>query len=96
MGCRLRLNVTGGGISVSSVLTAAPMHDSQLAIPSATMTAGVVKNMYGVMDSAYDAEESKTHSEPLSHVPLIEVNPRGPKSRRRSGCATGSGSTGGI
>ena len=52
------------------------MHDSQAAIPLATMTARRVTNLYDLMDSAYDAPEIKAHSRALGHVPLIEPHPR--------------------
>jgi hypothetical protein len=58
------------------VLTAASVHDSQVAIPLATLTAGRVTNLYDLMDSAYDAVAVKQHSRDLGHVPIIDVNPR--------------------
>jgi hypothetical protein len=60
------------------VLTAASVHDSQLAIPLATMTAARVTNLYDLMDSAYDDAEIKQHSRDLGHVPIIDTNPRAP------------------
>ena len=58
------------------MLTAASVHDSQVAIPLATMTAARVVNLYDLMDSAYDVAEIKQHSRDLGHVPIIDINPR--------------------
>jgi hypothetical protein len=65
-----------GEIPISCVLTAASVHDSQLAIPLATMTATRVTSLYDLMDSAYDDAEIKQHSGELGHVPIIDTNPR--------------------
>src|SRR4051812_29555280 len=62
--------------SRSVAYTAASVHDSQLAIPLATMTAAKVTNLYDLMDSAYDDAAIKQHSRSLNHVPIIDVNPR--------------------
>jgi hypothetical protein len=37
------------------------VHDSQAAIPLATLTAERLTNLYDLMDSAYDAPEIKQH-----------------------------------
>ncbi len=76
VGCKFHRDVIDGGIPVSGVLTSASGRDSQVAIPLATMTAGVVTSLHDMMDSAYDAKEIRAHSERLGHVPLIDVNPR--------------------
>jgi len=70
------VDTADGDIPVSCVLTSASVHDSQVAIPLATMTAGRLVNLYDLMDSAYDAPEIKAHSRALGHVPIIDVNPR--------------------
>ncbi len=44
------------------------MHDSQVAIPLATITAGRVTNLYDLMDSAYDVAAIKQHSRDLNHA----------------------------
>ena len=51
------------------------MHDSQAAIPLATLTARRVTSLYDLMDSAYDAPEIRAFSQKLGHVPIIDVNP---------------------
>jgi len=63
-------------IPVSGLLSSASLHDSQAAIPLATLTAGRLTNLYDLMDSAYDAPEIKQHSRSLGHVPIIDKNPR--------------------
>ncbi len=76
IGYKLHIDTADGGIPVSCVLTAASVHDSQVAIPLATITATRVTSCYDLMDSAYDAEAIKQHSRYLDHVPIIDVNPR--------------------
>ena len=75
-GYKFHLDVADGAIPVSCLLTSASLHDSQAAIPLATLTAGRVGNLYDLMDSAYDAPEIRAHSHALGHVPIIDVNPR--------------------
>jgi hypothetical protein len=70
-GYKLHLDVADGQIPISGILTAASLHDSQVAIPLATMTAQRVTSLYDVMDAAYDATEIKEHSRDLGHVPII-------------------------
>ena len=94
-GYKLHLDVADGDIPVSCLLTSASLHDSQVAIPLATMTAARLTNLYDLMDSAYDAPEIKDYSRALGHVPIIDTNPRTPgrkrelaeeaKGRRRAG-----------
>jgi Transposase DDE domain/Transposase domain (DUF772) len=70
-GYKLHLDVADGQIPISAILTAASLHDSQVAIPLATMTAQRVTNLYDVMDAGYDAGEIYEHSRSLGHVPII-------------------------
>ena len=76
IGHKLHVDTADGDIPVSCILTSASVHDSQVAIPLATLTAGRLVNLYDLMDSAYDAAEIKAHSRALGHVPIIDVNPR--------------------
>jgi hypothetical protein len=76
IGYKLHLDVADGDIPISGLLTSASLHDSQVAIPLATLTAGRVNNLYDLMDSAYDAPEIKQKSRALGHVPIIDKNPR--------------------
>jgi hypothetical protein len=76
IGYKLHLDVADGDIPISAVLTSASLHDSQVAIPLATMTASRVTNLYDLMDSAYDAPEIKAKSRALGHVPIIDPHSR--------------------
>ena len=76
IGYKLHIDSADGEIPISCVLTAASVHDSQVAIPLATITAGRVTNLYDLMDSAYDVAAIKQHSRDLNHVPIIDINPR--------------------
>lgn len=75
-GYKLHIDTADGAIPISAVLTSASVHDSQVAIPLATMTKQRVVNCYDVMDSAYDAKIIREYSESLGHVPLIDFNHR--------------------
>ena len=75
-GYKLHLDVADGGIPISCLLTAASLHDSQAAIPLASMTAARVTNLYDLMDSADDVPEIRAHSRSLGHLPIIDINPR--------------------
>ena len=75
-GYKLHLDAADGGIPLSCMLTSASLHDSQVAIPLAAMTAQRVTNRYDLMDSAYDASEIRANSESLGQVPIIDLNPR--------------------
>ena len=76
IGYKLHLDTADCGVPLSAVLTSASVHDSQVAIPLATITAGRVTSLYDLMDAAYDAKEIRERSESLGHVPFIDVNPR--------------------
>jgi hypothetical protein len=76
-GYKLHLDVADGQIPISGILTAASLHDSQAAIPLATMTGQRVTNLYDVMDTAYDAIEILEHSKSLGHVPIVRPAKRG-------------------
>jgi hypothetical protein len=75
-GFKLHLDITDGGIPVSAIVTSASLHDSQVAIPLATLTAAKIVNLYDLMDSAYDVPGIIAHSQSLGHVPLVGKNPR--------------------
>ena len=83
IGYKLHLDVADGDIPISAILTSASLHDSQAAIPLATMTASRLTNLYDLMDSAYDAPEIKAKSRALGHVPLIEPHPRNAAGKER-------------
>ena len=73
---KLHIDTADGDIPVSCLLTSASVHDSQVAIPLATLTASRLTSCYDLMDSAYDVPEIHQHSRALGHVPLIDINPR--------------------
>ena len=75
-GYKLHIDVADGQIPITCLLTSASVHDSQVAIPLATMSAERTTNFYDLMDAAYDAEAVREHSRSLGHVPLIDINPR--------------------
>lgn len=79
-GYKLHLDVADGQIPISAVLTSASVHDSQVAIPLATMSTQRVRYCYELMDSAYDAHHIQEQSRDLGHVPIIDPNERGRKS----------------
>jgi hypothetical protein len=75
-GYKLHLDCADGDIPVSAILSSASLHDSQAAIPLAQMTAGRIRNLYDLMDAAYDAPQIAAFSQHLGHVPLIDPNQR--------------------
>ena len=75
-GYKLHLDTADGGIPISGLLSSASVHDSQVALPLATLTANRVINLYDVMDAAYDSGIIRDHSKSLGHVPLIDFNRR--------------------
>ncbi len=76
IGYKLHLDSADNGIPISAIISSASLHDSQVAIPLAAMSAIRVVNLYDLMDSAYDVKEIKDYSINLNHVPIIDINPR--------------------
>ena len=76
-GYKMHIDVADGQIPISCLLTSASLHDSQAAIPLATLSAERTTNLYDLMDAAYDAEQVRQYSRSLGHVPLIDINTRG-------------------
>lgn len=76
-GYKLHLDTIDGDLPVSAVLTSASVHDNQVAIPLAQLSAQRVTSLYDLMDSAYDAPQIRAFSRQLGHVPIIAANPRG-------------------
>jgi hypothetical protein len=83
-GYKLHIDVADGQIPISCLLTAACLHDSQAAIPLATLTAQRVTSLYDLMDCAYDANEIHEHSRSLGHVPLIALGKSAPPITHRT------------
>ena len=80
-GYKLHLDVSDGQIPITAMLSSASLHDSQMAIPMATITAQRVTSLYDLMDAAYDAKEIHAHSLSLGHKPIIDPAHRGRKSQ---------------
>jgi Transposase DDE domain len=80
-GYKLHLDVADGQIPISAVLTGAKVHDSQVAIPLATLSAQRVTYCYELMDAAYDAQEIREHSQAMGHVAIVDPSGRGRKSQ---------------
>ena len=62
VGYKLHIDVADGQIPISCLLTSASLHDSQAAIPLATLSAERTTNLYDLMDAAYDAEPIRASS----------------------------------
>jgi len=77
IGYKLHADVNDCGLPISVVLTAASLHDSQVAIPLMKMTSQRVDYLYDLMDAAYDAKPLYEVSRSLGHVPIIDKNGRG-------------------
>jgi len=80
-GYKLHLDVADGQIPISAVLTAAHVHDSQVAIPLSTMSAQRVTSLYELMDAAYDAQEIADHIRSCGRVPIIDPKNCGRRSK---------------
>jgi len=78
-GYKLHLDVADGQIPISCVLTSASVHDSQVAIPLATMSTQRVTYCYELMDAAYEAHHIVEQSRALGHVPIVDPAQRGRK-----------------
>jgi hypothetical protein len=83
-GYKLHLDVTDFGLPVSAVVTAASVHDSQVAIPLEKMSQERVNHLYSVMDSAYDAKTISDYIAGSGRVPIIDPNKRRKKKRTLS------------
>ena len=75
-GYKLHLDVADGQIPITAVLTAASVHDSQVAIPMIHMTTKKVTYLYDLADSAYDAKAIREVSARLGHKPIIDIHTR--------------------
>ena len=76
VGYKFHTDMADGGIPLAAVTTSASVHDSQVAIPLARMTAERVESLYDLMDSAYDAKLIRGFSEELGHIPIIPASAR--------------------
>jgi len=76
IGWKAHIDWADGGIPLNVLTTSASLHDSQVAIPMARITAKRVVSLYDLMDSAYDAPQIHEVSKQLGHVALIDPNRR--------------------
>ena len=76
VGYKAHIDWADGGIPLNVLTTSASLHDSQVAIPMARITATRVTSLYDLMDSAYDAPQIHEVSKQLGHVALIDPNRR--------------------
>lgn len=82
-GYKLHLDVADGQIPISAVLTSASVHDSQVAIPLATMSTQRVTYCYDLMDAAYDATHIREQCRVLGHVPIVDAKAPGGKKAKQ-------------
>lgn len=75
-GYKFHIDTNDCGLPITTVLTSASLHDSQVAIPMMRMTTERVTYLYDLMDAAYDAKPIHEVSKALGHVPIIDRNPR--------------------
>jgi hypothetical protein len=76
IGYQLHADVNDCGLPISVALTAASVHDSQVAIPLMKTTSERVTYRYDLMDAASDAHPIYAVSRSLGHVPIIDKNGR--------------------
>jgi hypothetical protein len=72
VGYKLHMDVADGHVPISCILTSASVHDRQVAIPLARMTADKVTSLYDLMDRGYESEHIHAYSRQLGHVPIID------------------------
>jgi hypothetical protein len=77
IGFKLHADVNDCCLPISLALTAASLHDRQVAIPLLKLSSERVDYLYEVMDAAYDAKPIYEVSRSLGHVPIIDKNGRG-------------------
>lgn len=81
-GYKLHLDVTDQGIPVSSCVTGASVHDSQVAIPLEKMSERRVTHLYSMADSAYDFPEHRLYITGKGRVAVIDPNTRRSSEKR--------------
>jgi hypothetical protein len=75
IGYKAHLDVTEDMLPITLLTTSAHVHDSQVAIPLAQLTAQRVTVQYELMDAAYDAKAIHQAVQDLGHAPVIELQP---------------------
>ena len=84
IGYKFHIDAIDTGLPVSCILSSASVHDGQVAIPLADMTAQRITYLYECMDSAYDAAQIHDHSKKHGRVSIIDTNPRRNKDLKES------------
>jgi len=77
IGYKLHLDVACCGVPLAAALTSASVHDNQLSVPLARLSAQRVTSLYTLMDAAYDSEALRQFERDLGHVPIVAINSRG-------------------
>lgn len=77
IGYKLHLDVACCGVPITAALTSASVHDNQVSVPLARLSAQRVTSLYALMDAAYDSESLRQCERDLGHVPIVAINPRG-------------------
>jgi len=80
-GYKLHLDVSDIGFPLTSWVSGANVHDSQVAIAFEKLTSKKVKYFYSVMDSVYDAKWIHAYIKMCRRVPVIDPNTRRNKNR---------------
>ena len=84
-GYKLHVDAADSGVPINCLLTSASLHDSQAAIPLATLSTERVTYLYELMDAACDSKEIGRHSYLSVHVPIHRrQTPAGTRSVRRN------------
>lgn len=76
VGYKEHIDWTDNGFALLAVITSASVHDSQVAIPMAKLTARKRTVLYEVMDAGYDADQIHAAIQELGHRPIIAIHPR--------------------
>ena len=76
VGYKFHIDAIDTGMPVGCIFTSASVHDSQVAIPLAEMTAQQITYLYECMDNAYDAAQIHDHSKKNGRVSIIDANPQ--------------------
>ena len=77
VGYKLHLDVACCGVPITAALTSASVHDNQISVPLAGLSARRVTSLYTLMDAAYDSEPLREFERSLGHVPIVAINSRG-------------------
>lgn len=74
-GYKMHTAVDDHCVPLAVIITSASLNDCEAAIPLALKSHQLAKNLYDLMDAAYDHPEIKEHSLSLGHIPLIDKCP---------------------